>query len=534
MKSTMKHDFSQVPKATIPRSSFNRSHGKKLTFDSGKLVPFFVDEVLPGDTMNLKTSGFARLATPIYPVMDNMTLTTHYFAVPNRLLWDNWQKMMGEQANPDDSTDYLVPQTTSPPVTGYDELTMADYMGIPTKIPDLAVSALPSRAYFLIWNEWFRDENLQDSVPIDKGDGPDPAWHMNGELYNRGKRFDYFTSCLPFPQKGPDILIPIQQTAPVIPNGFTDGTQYPEMNFGGDSSLLQSGAALSQDFLLATGPTTANQLATWDNSGLVADLTGATAATINQLREAFAVQKMYEKDARGGTRYTEVIQQHFGVSSPDARLQRPEYLGGSTTPINITPLAATAQTNTDVQNDGRDLGALSAVGTASFQGHGFTKSFTEHCTVIGLISVTADLSYQQGLERMWSRQDKLDFYWPSLAQIGEQEVLNKEIYAQGSLDPAADAAAFGYQERYAEYRYKNSQIHGRFRSNSTVPLDAWHLAQNFLSLPLLGTDFIQDQPPIDRVIAVQDEPQFIGDFYHNLIHVRPMPVFGVPGNMDRF
>nr|UXQ88006.1 MAG: major capsid protein [Microvirus sp.] len=538
----MNHTFSEVPKAEIQRSSFDRSSGIKTTFNAGQLVPFFIDEALPGDTFNLKTAGFARMATPIFPIMDNLIMETFYFSVPYRLLWDNWQKMMGEQTNPGDSTDYLVPQVVADVTNGFITGSLADYMGVPTYVPGLSISALQSRAYTLVYNEWFRDQNLQDSLPFATGDGPDDD-STAGFVQNRGKRHDYFTSALPWPQKGPDVNLPLGTEAPVIgfgkdTIGWEDVTPFTTNESDGSSREYANSSRINDDATLNHFRVERNP----DNPNypyVRADLSNATAATINQLRQAFQIQKMYERDARGGTRYTEIIRSHFGVTSPDARLQRPEFLGGGSTPINISPVNSTADTLTDVQT-GRNLGALSAVGTASFNNHGFTKSFTEHCIVIGLVNVRADLTYQQGLNRMWSRRDRLDFYWPALANIGEQEVLNKEIYTQGPDFGEIDNEVFGYQERFGEYRYKPSIITGNFRSNSLGPgaapntLDAWHLSQDFSTLPVLDQTFILDKPPMDRVLAVTDETDFIADFYHKLICARPMPLFGVPGNIDRF
>lgn len=522
MKSSNQHLFSQIPRADIQRSSFNRSHGYKTTLDSGYLVPFFVDEVLPGDTFNLKATLFGRLSTPIVPFMDNMYLETFFFFVPNRLVWDNWQKFNGEQKNPGDSTDFLIPTLEA----GTHEVgSIADYFGIPTGVQLEKINALPFRAYNLIYNEWFRDENLQDSLEVPTGDGPDPINKYN--LVRRGKRHDYFTSCLPWPQKGPGVELPLGAIANLNGTLSVPGGSYAlSVNTDGNSLshnpnwTWQSGSSVNPTITVPT-----NRI-DMSKSGVTVDLSSATAITINSLRQAFQLQKLYERDARGGTRYTEILRAHFGVISPDARLQRPEYLGGSSTRININPVQQTSATDTTSPQ-----GNLAAYGVLGDKVNGFTKSFVEHGYIIGLVNVRADLTYQQGLNRMWSRQTRFDYYWPALAHLGEQAVLNKEIYAQGTAD---DNKVFGYQERWAEYRYFPSQITGKFRSAYAQSLDVWHLAQEFVELPKLNAEFIVDNPPIARVLAVQNEPQILLDCYFSLNCVRPMPIYSVPGLVDHF
>lgn len=558
MKSVMKHLFSQIPRAQISRSVFNRSHGWKSTFDSGYLVPFLVDEVLPGDSYKVKFNFLARLSTPVVPTMDNLFIDTFYFFVPYRLLWKHWEQFNGQQDYPGASTDYLVPQTSAPAEGGFPVGSLEDYFGLPTGVSGIKSNELAARAYALIWNEWFRDENLQNPINLssyaeistasgldDVGLG-DAGFTGSHKLLRRGKRHDYFTSALPWPQKGPGVELPLNGNAQVYSPAnqalqLTDGTNYGGLVSLGSDGVLDRGSVgypLTGDkFVGAKGGYRGTGSDQWDakllgvSGGLIADLSSVSAATINSLRQAFQLQKLYERDARGGTRYTEIIRSHFGVISPDSRLQRPEYLGGSESPVIINPVVQNSATGlTGAETPQGNLAAYGLASSTSAK-HGFTKSFVEHGIIIGLLNVRADLTYQQGIPRMFSRRTRFDFYWPVLAHLGEQAILNKEIYAQGT---SQDDDVFGYQERYAEYRYFPSMITGKLRSTDPQSLDVWHLSQKFDSLPTLSAQFIQDNPPVSRILAVQNEPQFIIDSYIEMKCARPMPVYGVPGLVDHF
>lgn len=571
------YQFSMLPSANAPRSQFDRSHTHKTTFNSGYLIPFYVDEVLPGDTFSADVQTFIRLNTPVFPIMDNLYFDTHIFFIPLRLVWDNFQRFMGERPNPEDSTDFLIPQVVAP-AGGFGSESLADYYGIEPYVAGISVSALFFRAYNLVWNEWFRSQDLQSSLPVSKDDGPDD--YADYSLMRRGKRHDYFTSCLPWPQKGPGVELPIGDRAlvygdvmapvsPIVdpasnPVGLNLGPKFntygvgagpnPTSGFTRSAPITMFGMAtnpgagsLNGDptFLSGNDSMQDNHTLRWTDPALqvnlvgqqlgYADLSTATAATINSLRQAFQIQKLLERDARGGTRYTEVIQSHFGVISPDARLQRPEYLGGSSDIINITAVLQTSSTD-NVSPQGN----LAAYGQLYTHRRGFNKSFTEHGILLGLCSVRADLTYQQGIPRMFSRLTRNDHYWPAYAHLGEQAVLNKEIYAQGPsvIDPATndlmDNSVFGYIPRFDEYRHFPNKITGKFRSTNPQPLDAWHLAQRFQELPRLNSQFIQESPPVARIVAVPDEPDFVMDCRVNLRCARSMPVFAVPGLVDHF
>lgn len=508
------HDFSHVPTADIQRSVFNRSHSYKTTMDADYLVPFYLDEAMPADTHKMKSTIFARLATPIVPIMDNLHLDTFYFFVPYRLIQDNFKKMMGEQKNPSDSISFLAPS-----ITGTHTLhSLGDYFGLPTGISVESTSYF-FRAYNLIWNEWFRSQDLQNSVVVDTDDGPDTL--ADYVLLKRGKRFDYFTSCLPWTQKGTAVSLPLGSKANVA---FDSGTASVLTAYSTSASSFWTMATNGAD-LEARGSSGALEA-----NKLYADLSTATAATINSLRSAIQLQAFYERDARGGTRYVELVKSHFNVNDPEGLIQvRPIYLGGSSDSVNIHPIAQTS--GTSASGTTTPLGNLAAMGTA-VGNSSFTKSFTEHGIIMGLMSVRADLNYQQGLDKMFTRGlgGRFDFYFPSFANIGEQAVLNKEIYYQNTSD---DNLVLGYNEAYADLRFKRNTITGQLRSNAAGTLDIWHLAQKFTSLPTLNSTFIQSNTDIDRVIATPTLPHFIVDVYNDLSSVRAMPTWGVPSSLTR-
>ena len=565
------HRFSDAPAMYMKRTKFDRSHVYKTTFNSGKLIPVFVDEVLPGDTTRMSVNYFARLATPVKPIMDNIYLDWFFFFVPNRLVWEHWQNFCFEQEDPDDDTDYVIPTVTA---TGNSDNayigSLWDYFGLPVNTSGnlSGISALPFRGVYLIWNEWFRDENLQKSVKIQKGDtnevlnsarsSEQPSWVFTSGTSifpglacpPRGKRHDYFTSALPWTQKGPGVSVGLAGTATLVDPKPVTGFFVSQANAdlgaaqlsrdGGVHDVYTGNGSLTYqnggyDVSIAGHATRGSGMAqvvcnpgsSWLSKDSYADLDSSSIFTINSLRTAFQMQKFYERLARGGSRYTEVLRSFFGVVSPDARLQRPEFLGSFTKMVNVNPIAQTSATDSTSPQ-----GNLSAYGVTAAKFHGFTKSFVEHGYIFGFVCARADLTYQQGINKMWLRSTVYDFYWPTFAHLGEQAIELREIYAQGS---EADITVFGYQERYAEYRYKPSQITGKFRSSVTGgSLDKWHLSQFFKNAPTLNEEFIIENPPIERIIAVPSEPEFLLDIGFRYTTVRPMPMFGTPGLVDHF
>lgn len=528
MNRNSENRFAENPQVGVSRSRFQRNSDNKTTFDTGDLIPIYLDEVLPGDTHEIDMACVMRMATPIFPVMDNAFCDFYFFFVPNRLVWEHWKAFMGENRETawTPKTEYSIPQVTAP-TGGWAEGTLADYFGLPTKVEGLSVSALPGRCYGLIYNEWFRNQNVTqptlvevtDATTTGKNDGSttnDSAITLAKPL-KAAKVFDYYTGALPEPQKGEPIQLPLQGAAPI--------KAYSEKeleNVRGSFTWIAKSSPIEVAIVNKDG-TQANGLPS--NTYIGADLESVTAATINQLRQAFQIQKLLEKDARGGTRYREVLREHFGVVSPDSRMQIPEYLGGYRLPINVSQVIQTSSTDSTSPQ-----GNTAALSVTTMNKSMFTKSFTEHGFIMGLAVVRTDQTYQQGIERMWSRTGRYDYYWPVLANIGEQAILNKEIYAQGN---AKDNEAFGYQEAWADYRYKPSKVTGLFRSNAQQSLDAWHYAQDYDTLPTLSTTWMeQGKAEMKRTLAVQSQPDFIADFYFMNKTTRCMPVYSIPGLID--
>lgn len=552
--------FSLAPHVDISRSRFDRSASLKTSFNAGDVVPFFLDEVLPGDTFSVDTSKVVRMQTLLTPMMDNVYLDTYYFFVPNRLVWDHWKEFCGENTESAwiPQTEYTMPQITSPSGTGWDVGTLADYFGIPTGVAGLSVSALPFRAYALIINEWFRDQNLQDPLVVPTDDSTVAGVNTGttvtdvakgGKPFVASKYHDYFTSALPSPQKGPDVTIPVAQAGsyPVVsldkyvdPSKSNasvawqalDGSYFPLLD-GLGYVVGQKPPSGSGNFKYISGSMTVSEGVSAGSDIAPANLWAvadgnAASATINQLRLAFQIQKFYEQQARGGSRYTEVVRSFFGVTSPDARLQRPEYLGGNRVPINVNQIVQQSGT----ESSGTPQGTVVGQSLTTDKHSDFTKSFTEHGFIIGVMVARYDHTYQQGLNRLWSRKDKFDYYWPVFANIGEQAIKNKEIFAQGN---DKDNEVFGYQEAWAEYRYKPNMVTGEMRSAYAQSLDVWHLADDYKQLPTLSDAWIkEDKSNLDRVLAVSSSVsnQFFADIYVKNYCTRPMPMYSVPGLID--
>ena len=518
-------DSAVIARPDVPRSRFTGSWSHKTTIGAGGLYPFLVDEVLPGDTLQYNVTAYVRMSTPLFPLFSDQRVDTFFFFVPCRLLWSNWRRFMGEQPDPASSIAFTIPQIVSP-AGGFSNLSLYDHFGVPGAGQivgglSISINALPLRAYNLIFSEWFRDENLVAGVYLPTGDGPDTASFY--ATFKRAKSHDYFTSALPWPQKF------VAPSIPLLGSALVKGIGINAYNPAASGlTFTEAGSATPRSFAFSQGNAVleANIVSGWPN--VFADLSTASGVSINQLRESFLVQQLLERDARGGTRYTELIRSHFGVTSPDARLQRPEYIGGGSTPLAITPIAQTAPTT------GLTVGALGAAGTASGS-HSASVAATEHGYVIGLVNVKSELLYQQGLHKMWKRSTRFDFYWPSLAGLGEQAVLRGELFTNGQ--PTNDTAVFGYQERWHEYRTRTSEATGFFRSTTGATLDQWHLGQRFLTAPVLGATFIEDTPPMSRVLAagaLSAEQQYLCDILISRVAVRPIPTFGTPVSLGRF
>ncbi|AXH76704.1 MAG: major capsid protein [Microviridae sp.] len=529
-----------IERPDVPRSTFQNHWTRKTTFNASDLVPILCDEILPGDHMRYSVTALIRMATPLFPIFDNQKVCTFFFFVPARLVWNNWVRFMGEQDSPADSIAYTIPQVVSA-ANGFPANTIYDHFGVPvvgqTGVGNtVSINALPLRAYNLIFNDWFRDQNLSNSQAVSEtSNGPDPV--ANYSLLQRAKQHDYFTSALPWPQKFTATTIPFTGTAPIIGLGTKAGI----VPGAGVTTIWEAGASASTTYPFESpSSAAATHYVRFANGGAVgaantpqvfANLAAAAGISLNQLRQTWMIQQLLERDARGGSRYVESILAHFGVRSPDYRLQRPEYIGGGSTPLTTTPVAQTAPAVSPAI-----VGALGAATTGVAQ-HAASYAATEHGYIIGLINIQTDLSYQQGLHKMWTRSVRTDFYYPSLAHLGEQVVTTGEIYHVGSA--AADNAVFGYQERWQEYRVRMSEVTGLFRSTTAGTIDVWHFAEKFAAAPTLGSTFITDQGKtiIQRNVALGASSlaqQYLADIDYHRTAVRPLPVYGIPSTIGRF
>lgn len=512
---------SNVPNVNKPRSKFNRSKNYKTSFNTSLVYPIYKELVIPGDTVDMNMHNFVRMNPTVAPFMDNIYIDTHFFFVPMRLVWDNWQKFMGERKSPADSIDYLIPTITTP-VGGWNEASPACYLGMRGSIAGHVHSSLPLRSYNLVYNEWFRDQNLQTPLPVDTDDGPDTPTDYS-VLGQRNKTQDYFTTMFTAPQKGPSVLIPTSDSVTV--ERISNGPAGIFRNAGANTVTINGTLSIpaSDGKVTTLGGT---DFASYDpNGSLIADLTENTEATINALRTAEAIQSLLETDARGGTRYIEMMRAHFGVISQDARLQRPEYLGGNSIPLSMLPVVQNSETATTPQ------GNLAGMGVMNSHNARFLKSFTEHGYIIGVMSARSDISYQQGADRDWYYSTRYDFYLPELANLGEQAVLNQELFIQGT---SADTEVAGYQERWREMREGISRVTGSLNSDAAASLDFWHLAQDFAALPVLNSTFIKDGTPELRVLEVTNESAFVADIHFEQYWTRVMPMFSIPQMGTRF